>query len=283
MNINYIEDFIKVAETKSINNASQLLNISTPALSKRIKHIENYFNCDLFYRTSKGIFLTKTGEIVLAKLIEIKHTLEDLKIETQSIHTSKIRMGLLPSFSLYKLENTKDKLTQDIVDIKIENNTQVLLKHLSNGDIDIITGDISSTKSKKLYYETLYSEEYKIVFHQKSALNDKETIFIEDLLEYKIFLLNPPCDTLAFIKNTFSNLKLNIDYKENLESILASVKTGLGITIIPESLAIRVESMNLSLKSLKNYHRNIGLISYDSETINNVLTILPKEIFQYDK
>lgn len=283
MNINYIEDFIKVAETKSINNASQLLNISTPALSKRIKHIENYFNCDLFYRTPKGIFLTKTGEIVLAKLIEVKYTLEDLKIETQSIHTSKIRMGLLPSFSLYKLEKTKNKLTQDIVDIKIENNTQVLLKHLSNGDIDIITGDISSTKSKKIYYETLYSEEYKIVFHQKSELNDKKTIFIEDLLEYKIFLLNPPCDTLAFIKNTFSNLKLNIDYKENLESILASVKTGLGITIIPESLATRVESMNLSLKSLKNYHRSIGLISYDSETINNVLNILPEEIFQYDK
>lgn len=279
MNINYIEDFIIVAETKSINNASQLLNISTPALSKRIKHIENYFNCDLFYRTSKGIFLTKTGDIVLAKLIEIKQTLENLKIETQSIHSSKVRMGLLPSFSLYKLENTREKLTQAVVDIKIENNTQVLLKHLANGDIDIITGDISSTKSKKLYYETLYSEEYKIVFHQNNELNKKDDVFIEDLLEYKIFLLNPPCDTLAFIKNTFPDLKLNIDYKENLESILASVKTELGITIIPQSLATRVESMNLSLKSLANYHRDIGLISYDSEIINNVLSVLPKEIF----
>lgn len=78
-------------------------------------------------------------------------------------------------------------------------------------------------------------------------------------------------------------MKLNIDYKENLESILASVKTGLGITIIPQSLATRIESMNLSLKSLENYHRDIGLISYDSETINNVLSILPKEIFQYSK
>lgn len=43
MNIDYIEDFIKVAECQSLNQASDLLNISTPALSKRIKHIENYF------------------------------------------------------------------------------------------------------------------------------------------------------------------------------------------------------------------------------------------------
>ena len=40
MNIEYIEDFIKVAEHQSLNQASKILNISTPALSKRIKSIE---------------------------------------------------------------------------------------------------------------------------------------------------------------------------------------------------------------------------------------------------
>lgn len=37
MNFEYIQDFIRVAEYNSINKASQELNISTPALSKRIK------------------------------------------------------------------------------------------------------------------------------------------------------------------------------------------------------------------------------------------------------
>ena len=31
MNIEYIEDFIKVAEYQSLNQASKILNISTPA------------------------------------------------------------------------------------------------------------------------------------------------------------------------------------------------------------------------------------------------------------
>ena len=51
MNFEYIQDFIRVAEYNSINKASQELNISTPALSKRIKRVEAYFNCHLFYRT----------------------------------------------------------------------------------------------------------------------------------------------------------------------------------------------------------------------------------------
>ena len=65
MNIDYIYDFIKVAEYKSLNKASHTLNISTPALSKRINSIEDYFNSVLFIRTVNGIFLNEQGEIVL--------------------------------------------------------------------------------------------------------------------------------------------------------------------------------------------------------------------------
>ncbi|RIL87755.1 LysR family transcriptional regulator, partial [Staphylococcus cohnii] len=72
MNIEYIEDFIKVAEYQSLNQASKILNISTPALSKRIKSIEEYFESDLFYRTSRGIFLTENGKLVLNKVKTIK-------------------------------------------------------------------------------------------------------------------------------------------------------------------------------------------------------------------
>ncbi|MCY1585393.1 helix-turn-helix domain-containing protein [Staphylococcus pettenkoferi] len=56
MHLDYIEDLKRVAELQSMNKAAQYLNISTPALSKRIKSVENYFECKLFYRNAKGIF-----------------------------------------------------------------------------------------------------------------------------------------------------------------------------------------------------------------------------------
>ncbi|MEJ7142031.1 LysR family transcriptional regulator, partial [Staphylococcus capitis] len=79
MNFEYIQDFIRVAEYNSINKASQELNISTPALSKRIKSVEAYFNCHLFYRTSKGIFLNEEGKLVFNTFREMQHSIADLE------------------------------------------------------------------------------------------------------------------------------------------------------------------------------------------------------------
>ncbi|WP_432723104.1 LysR family transcriptional regulator [Staphylococcus equorum] len=107
MNIEYIEDFIKVAEYQSLNRASKLLNISTPALSKRIKRVEEYFESNLFYRTSRGIFLTENGELVLSKVKIVKSDIDKLKVKISKNRDTTIRVGLLPSFSLYKWAEQK--------------------------------------------------------------------------------------------------------------------------------------------------------------------------------
>ena len=200
MNIEYIEDFIKVAEYQSLNQASKILNISTPALSKRIKSIEEYFESDLFYRTSRGIFLTENGEIVLEKLLIVRQNLKNLKLQIFESINSNIRLGLLPSFSLYKLENSQKKMLNNNIEIKIENNTQILLEHLYSGDIDVIIGDITSNESQKLFYKYVYSEDYMIVYSRNFGLINNESIAVDTLKNYKIFVLTPPCDTLTFIR-----------------------------------------------------------------------------------
>ena len=160
------------------------------------------------------------------------------------------------------------------IEIKIENNTQILLEHLYNGDIDVIIGDITSNESQKLFYKYVYSEDYMIVYSRNSRLINNDSIAVDTLKNYKIFVLTP-CDTLAFIRNNFSEMKLEIEYKDNLESIFASVKTGQGITIIPRSLTTRVESMNLQISKLENYSRDVGLIAYN-KTLDNVFEMLPE-------
>ncbi|WP_436938042.1 LysR family transcriptional regulator [Staphylococcus xylosus] len=274
MNIEYIEDFIKVAEYQSLNQASKLLNISTPALSKRIKRVEEYFESDLFYRTSRGIFLTEHGELVLSKVKIIKSDIDELKAETSKNGDATIRVGLLPSFSLYKWAEQKEALINQKISIKIESNTQILLDHLHNGDIDVIIGDITATENNQLYSEVLYREKYMVVFPKTSNLRLSDNIFASNLINEKILLLNPPCDTLSFIQKYFSKTKMNIEHKSDLEAILANVKAEQGITIIPQSLITRVESMNLLIRELENHLREIGLIAYNKEILKKVLSIL---------
>lgn len=274
MNIEYIEDFIKVAEQQSLNQASKLLNISTPALSKRINRVEEYFESDLFYRTSRGIFLTENGELVLNKVKIIKSDIDELKAETSKNGNATIRIGLLPSFSLYKWAEQKKELINERLSIKIESNTQILLDYLHSGNIDVIIGDITATENNQLYSEVLYREKYIVVFPKTNNLRLSDSIFASNLINEKIFLLNPPCDTLTFIQKHFSKTKLNIEHKNDLESILANVKAEKGITIIPQSLTTRVKSMDLLIKELENHLREVGLIAYNKQVLQKVLSIL---------
>ncbi|WP_426704067.1 hypothetical protein [Staphylococcus shinii] len=55
---------------------------------------------------------------------------------------------------------------------------------------------------------------------------------------------------------------------------MANVKAGQGITIIPQSLITRVESMNLLIREFENHLREVGLIAYNKEILKKALSIL---------
>lgn len=67
---------------------------------------------------------------------------------------------------------------------------------------------------------------------------------------------------------------MNIEHKNDLESILSNVKAEQGITIIPQSLITRVESMNFLIREFENHLREVGLITYNKEILKKALSIL---------
>ena len=56
--------FYAVAKNKNITKAAKELFISQPAISKDISKLEANLNCTLFLRTSRGVSLTKEGELL---------------------------------------------------------------------------------------------------------------------------------------------------------------------------------------------------------------------------
>ncbi|MCD8833537.1 LysR family transcriptional regulator substrate-binding protein [Staphylococcus arlettae] len=109
-----------------------------------------------------------------------------------------------------------------------------------------------------------------VVFPKTSSLRLFDNIYASDLMNEQILILNPPCDTLAFIQKYFSKTKMNIEHKSDLESILTNVKAEQGITIVPQSLIGRVENMSLLSKELEDYSREVGLIAYNKKIAQKV-------------
>lgn len=63
-----IEDYrllITLDETKTLRKAAEILYISQPAVTQRLKAIENAFGVDIFIRTKKQLITTTEGTMII--------------------------------------------------------------------------------------------------------------------------------------------------------------------------------------------------------------------------
>ena len=69
INLEYYKIFYFVARHQSITLAAEALSISQPAVSQAVKHLENALRCVLFLRMSRGVRLTREGEMLFSYVI----------------------------------------------------------------------------------------------------------------------------------------------------------------------------------------------------------------------
>lgn len=90
-----------------------------------------------------------------------------------------------------------------------------------------------------------------MAYGDENKFKNTKQVSIKYLKNENIYIQTPPCDTYDLLKNYSLKDKLHIDYVDYYETILANVKANKGITLTPQSLATRLESMNLYQKNYK--------------------------------
>ena len=71
LKLNYIREFVTLAETLNFSKAAEKLFLAQPALSRHIAIIEEIMGGRLFQRTTRNVSLTPAGEAVYNAFIEI--------------------------------------------------------------------------------------------------------------------------------------------------------------------------------------------------------------------
>jgi LysR family transcriptional regulator, transcription activator of glutamate synthase operon len=71
MNTEWFQSFVEAVRRKSLSRAAKALNLSQPALSKHIRHLEQDLDVVLFHRTSAGSELTEAGERFYNRIVPV--------------------------------------------------------------------------------------------------------------------------------------------------------------------------------------------------------------------
>jgi len=88
MEINHLKAFVETAKQEHMTKAADVLQVSQPALSKTIHHIEKELGINLFDRAGKRIILNDNGRILLSHANSILMELEEIPIELQEYNSS---------------------------------------------------------------------------------------------------------------------------------------------------------------------------------------------------
>ena len=78
MRLEQLEYLIEVAKNNSMMAAAEKLHISQPSLTIAIKQLEQELNITIFHRSRKGTYLTKDGERIYNKALQIMHDITSL-------------------------------------------------------------------------------------------------------------------------------------------------------------------------------------------------------------
>jgi len=235
MDFEAVQSFIEVKHTRSLSKASKRLHISQPALSKQIQRLEADLEVKLLKRSTQGVELTYAGELFIKRIEPIIEQINEVKGELKEYQEKKkISIGVLPSLAAHYISKCKSILETYEVEWQIEH-TKVLMELFRERKIDamLIDSEVEGAKFAK----EVKRESIVCVVSNEHAYKDEHTIQIKNLQHEKLIIYPEICDIRKMIMTTFKGMgvKPTIAVETSYaEPMLAMVRAGLGITLLPE-------------------------------------------------
>lgn len=235
MKISDYELLIQLAEIGTVRGTARAILISQPAVSQRLKYIEQYFGEQIFIRTSKRLQLTPSGELILAHAREVvKRELaikNKLAVSSREVRgtlsiacSTVISQRYLPKV-LAKFMRCYPKVTVDLV----TGTSSDIKEDYSNYHVSIVRGDeIKDLESILLFKDPLY------VF-------DTEP-FAEGKVKKRPLISFKSDDGLEEVINHWVATQVEIETiqqisVDQIETCKQFMKQGLGMAVLPWSVS----------------------------------------------
>lgn len=233
-----IDDYellIKLADIGTIRGTAKAVLISQPAVSQRLKYIEDYFGVQIFIRTQKKLITTPSGELILkhaAKVLARENELKNELTQTSNVVqgtlsiacSSLISQRYLPSI-LASYTKTYPRVAVDLV----TGISEEIEKNHHEYNVCIIRGEqLRDSTCMKLFEDPLY-------------ILDTEAFPKDEIKERPLLSFNSDDSMHEVVDQWLSNqtfikpqTSITLDQIETCKQFM---KEGLGMAVLPKSVA----------------------------------------------
>lgn len=242
MEIHQIRSFCAVARAGSFTRAAEELGIAQPSLSQQIRTLEKKIGTPLFERLGRSVRLTAFGEAfrepalrILQQVAMAENSLANLKEGVRG----RLRLGVIPTILPYLIAPRIGDFLKQFPDVDLqltEDATPRLVEQLQSGDLDIaVTG--LPVKNPDIVCSELFREPLFLAVTVGHSLAQQSAADLRDL-ENQPFLMLKEGHCLRdsiLTACTRARAELKSIFETNqLESIFQLIKSGFGVTLVPE-------------------------------------------------
>ncbi len=287
MTTNQLKYFITAAETLSFTEAGKLHYISQTAITQHIQSLEEQLGVKLFAREKKRVHLTPAGEIFY---MEAKAILERSKIAVSRARNAadgisgSLNIGYVKGQCFSRITPLIKKFYLQNPSVKFQIFRQAhldLLMNLEKGKLDFIFNIVyGNTDLTNYSYQRIGRDRLYAVLPPGHPYSQLSSIRRYDLRDEPFLLTkyydDPSAKKYGHVipdKYAESGFIPKIDSRSSdAETLMILVSTGIGITILPESIVSTLgHSTDLSFVPLEGDHEYVDILAiWKDNTVNPV-------------
>lgn len=271
MEIDYIKEFVTLAETGNYMEAADILFISQSTLSRHIKTIEEELGALLFDRTTRKVIINDFGKTFLPYAKEIANLQYDYTAALYNLLndiSETLTIGSIPVMAQYHITDVLADFQRENKNFKlhiIEADSSELTEMLRHGKCDfafIREHDDSDNEFTKIRFTT---DHMAAVFPSSHPLANSKSVTLEQLREESFLFLNKGTlmHTLCVNACKAAGFRPNIAFTGyRAENIVDLVAKGMGVALLTKKPALYLAGPEISIVDVTPYFTTSISLAY---------------------
>ncbi len=252
MELRHLRYFVSVAEQGSVSRAAQKLFIAQPALSTQIKQLEEEVGAQLLVRVPRGVQLTAAGLAFLedARAILARVQLATVHARAEGEKPRSVRIGLVPSATHSLLPGLLQRMRDSGSTLQLQVREMInsqQLNALRNDEIDVaLTRPAEPIEDDAHWHVAIQvPDPYCLALPASHPLAGERGTMALKSVKHAEFVAFSRYQGPAYFDRTVA-LCMEAGFSPNVRheagqfvNVLAMVGIGLGVAIVPASLALQ--------------------------------------------
>lgn len=268
MDLQQLKVFREAAKAGGFTRASEVLHLSQSTISLHIKRLEEELGSPLFLRTKKRVYLNEAGQLLLQYVERIFQEVKNAQMAVQEINQLErgtIRLGsgaTTVTYLLPKILGAYQRRYPQIELVVVTGSSETLAQalHQQTLDLAVVMEPVLPTLAIEIL--PILKEELVFVISNNHPLASKEWFNPEDVsgVPFISFLQGSAMQNQVDQHFNRVGIKPRIAMEmENIESIKALVRAGLGIAVLPVCSVAGLQGATLRVIRIRKFRMERAL------------------------